>query len=306
MKLTIDNLQGQGAVDYTGSLDQTAAPQVTRRINQPSTFQCALLGGEAGFLAPTSGGRVILTKNDGSCVFSGYLTESPRFEYLGWGEQGTVYRYELTAESDEILLDQKALPNRAPFVARSGGSAIRQLVQDLLPGGFDTSAVEDVDVLATYTVNPQKKFSYHAAEIASAARASYRAMNGALTLAPVGAAAYTLSDSDVNFSPAGLKLTSPKILLNDATLIGLDEPQAYVRDYFVGDGLTLRFYLSQTPFQQSKQALIDEQYLGPGLDPTTWVVVDPTSAISIVAQTLQVNGGTGQDGKTAVSFIEQI
>ncbi len=103
------------------------------------------------------------------------------------GEQGAVYRYEVVAQSDEVLLDQKALPNRAPFVARSAGSALRQLAQDLLPGGFDTSAVQDVDTLASYEVNPQKKFSLHAAEIALAARASYRAMNGALVLAPVGA-----------------------------------------------------------------------------------------------------------------------
>ena len=52
---------------------------------------------------------------------------------------------------------------------------------------FDTTAVQDVDTLAVYQVNPQKKFSWHAGEIALAARASYRTMNGALMLAPVGA-----------------------------------------------------------------------------------------------------------------------
>jgi hypothetical protein len=52
--------------------------------------------------------------------------------------------------------------------------------------------------------------------------------------------------------------------------------------------------------------LIDEEYLGPGLDATTWVVNDPASAISVTAQTLQVNGGAGQDGQTTVRFMEQI
>ena len=119
-------------------------------------------------------------------MFTGYLTQAPQAEYRGWGEQGAVYRYDLLAESDEALLDQKALPNRAPFVARSAGAALRQLAQDLLPGWFDSSAVEDVDTLAAYVVNPEKKFSYHAAEIALAARASYRAMNGALQFGPGG------------------------------------------------------------------------------------------------------------------------
>ena len=63
-----------------------------------------------------------------------------------------------------------------------------QLTQDLLPGFFDTSGVQDVDVLAAYLPDPQKTWPQHAAEIAVEARGSYRAMNGALTLAPVGSA----------------------------------------------------------------------------------------------------------------------
>ena len=306
MKLTIDNLQGLGPVDYTGALDRTEAPRVERKINQPSLLRCSLVANSGAFAPPVAGARVSLTRANGSFVFTGYLTQAPQFEYVGWGQQSPVYRYDLMAESDEVLLDQKALPNRAPFLNRTAGAALRQLSQDLLPGGFDTSAVEDVDTLAAYTVNPEKKFSYHAAELALAARASYRAMNGALALAGVGAATYAINESDANFSPIGLKLKCPNAPANDVTVIGLDEPQAYVRDYFVGDGLSLRFYLSQKPFQQTWPALIDEEYLGSGLDATTWLVSDPAAAISVTAQTLRVNGGTGQDGQTTVRFMEQI
>jgi hypothetical protein len=303
MNISIDNLAGAGAVDYTAALDLTVAPRVLRKINQPAELQCSLTG--AG-KAIVSGARVILTKTNGTFVFTGYLTQAPQCEYLGWGEAGAVYRYHLIAESDELLLDQKALPNRAPFTERSAGSALRQLAQDLLPGFFDTTAVQDVDTLAVYQVNPEKKFSWHAGEIALAARASYRAMNGALLLAPVGAAIYAVNQSDGNFSPAGLKVIGPSMLVNDVTMIGLDEPQAYVRDYFVGDGLSRLFYLSQKPFAQSKPALIDEQYKGPGLDAATWVVGDPAAVVSVAGQTLAVNGGTGLDGQTVVQFIEQV
>ena len=306
MKLTIDNLQGQGAVDYTFALDGTVKPRVERKLNRPSILRCSLARNSPGIVAPATGARVILAKASGNILFTGYLTGTPQFEYLGFGEQGAVYRYDLIAESDEVLLDQKALPNRAPFVGRSAGSALRQLAQDLLPGSFDTSAVQSVDTLAVYQVNPQKKFSYHAAEIAMASRASYRAMNGALSLAPVGASTFALNESDPTFSPIGLKLACPKMLVNDVTVIGLDEPQDYVRDYFVGDGLSTRFYLSEKPFQQSRTALIDEEYAGSGLDPATWMVSDPGAAVSVAAQTLQVNGGTGRDGQTTVAFIEQI
>jgi hypothetical protein len=208
--------------------------------------------------------------------------------------------------NSEVLLNQKALPNRSPFVERSAGNALRQLAEDLLPGDFDTSAVQNVDVLAVYAVNPQQDFSFHAEELALASRGSFRSLGGALIFAPVGATTYALNESDPNFSPGGLWLNSPNLLVNEVTVIGLDEPQAYVRDYFVGDGESLKFYLSQKPFAQAKPALIDEEYLGPGMDPTTWTVNDPSSAVSVVAQTLQIAGGTGLDGQTTVSFIEQI
>jgi len=306
MKLTIDNLQGQGPQDYTAALDGTKLPRVERKLNQPAELQFSLLANSPGFVIPVTGARVTLGKANGSDVFTGYVTGSPQYEYLGWGEQGPVYRYNVVAQSDEVLLDQKALPNRSPFVDRSAGDALRQLAQDLLPGRFDTSAVQDVDTLATYAVNPQMSFSFHAAEIAMAARGSFRTMNGALILAPVGAATYALNETDANFSPEGLWLSSPNLLVNELTVIGQDEPKAYVRDYFVGDGLSLKFYLSQKPFAQAKPALIDEQYPGPELDPATWVVNDPSGAVSVVAQTLQIAGGTGVDGQTTVSFIERI
>jgi hypothetical protein len=306
MNLTIDNLQGQGPQDYTAALDGTKLPNVERKLNQPAELQFSLVANSPGFVIPVMGARVTLGKTNGSDVFTGYVTAAPQYEYLGWGEQGPVYRYNVVAQSDEILLDQKALPNRSPFVERGAGNALQQLAQDLLPGWFNTSAVQDVDTLATYAVNPQEDFTFHAAEIALSARASFRAMNGGLILAPVGTASYALNESDENFSPEGLWLNSPNLLVNELTVIGAEEPQAYVRDYFVGDGESLKFYLSQEPFAQAKPVLIDEEYLGPGLDPTTWVLNDPSSAVSVVAQTLQIAGGTGVDGQTTVSFIEQI
>jgi hypothetical protein len=306
MKLTIDNLQGQGPQDYTAALDGTKLPKVERKGNQPAELQFSLVANSPQFVIPVVGARVALGKTNGSDVFTGYVVAAPQYEYLGWGEQGPVYRYNVAAQSDEALLNQKALPNRPPFVERSAGNALRQLAQDLLPGEFDTSAVQDVDTLAVYAVNPQHNFSFHAAELALASRGSFRCMSGALIFAPVGAATYALNESDPNFSPGGLWLNSPNLMVNDVTVIGLDEPQAYVRDYFVGNGESLKFYLSQKPFVQAKPALIDEEYLGPGLDPTTWIVNDPSSAVSVVAQTLQIAGGTGLDGQTTVSFIEQV
>src|SRR3979411_3111514 len=127
MKLQIDNHDGYGLRDYTGAIDGTQGPQVIRKINQVPELHVSLVADSSDFVVPVVGARVTLGKTNGEDVFTGYLMQSPQYEYLGWGEQGPVYRYNLLAESDEVLLDQKTLPTRSPFISRTAGQALRQL-----------------------------------------------------------------------------------------------------------------------------------------------------------------------------------
>ena len=131
-------------------------------------------------------------------------------------------------------------------------------------------------------------------------------MNGAITFAALGAATYPLDQSDPNFSPAGLSLQPVNSVVNDVTVIGDIEPQAYVHDYFVGDGLTKKFYLSQTPFTKYNTIIFDDEYAGTTLDPTLWNVVDPGGVVSVNGGKLQIAGGNGSDGATTVNFVEKI
>jgi hypothetical protein len=131
-------------------------------------------------------------------------------------------------------------------------------------------------------------------------------MNGAVILAPLGATVYSLNETDVAFCPEGLKLQPVNAMINDVTVIGQSEPEAYVTDYFVGDGLTLKFYLSQTPFTKTNTTLFDEEYLISPLEPTLWSVTDPSNVVSVSGGELQIAGGTGVDGATTVQFAEQV
>ncbi len=126
-----------------------------------------------------------------------------------------------------------------------------------------------------------------------------------MLLAPLGQNVYALNQTDPNFSPEGLQLKASDGLINDVTVIGEMEPEDYVKDYFVGDGLTEKFYLSQNPFVKTGKTLLDEEYTEAALDPTSWTVNDPAGAVSISAGKLQIAGGTGVDGATTVEFIEQ-
>ena len=44
------------------------------------------------------------------------------------------------------------------------------------------------------------------------------------------------------------------------------EPTTYVRDYFIGDGTTLGFYLSRSPYSRTTVTVFEEEYAGPGLE----------------------------------------
>ena len=304
MKLTIDNLDNRGPRDYTLWLDGTQQPRLSRRLNRPAELRLSLLATSPDFVVPVDGARILLGRLNGQDVFTGYVVETPKYEYLGWSGMGPVYRYRVVARSDEVLLDRKTIRRRLPFLGRSAGEALRELTEAIQPGVWDTSGIAAVDTLAPFSCDPQKTWSQHAAEIALLARGAYRAQGGAIVFAPVGAAAYTLNESDANFSPGGLTLESADLRANDITVVGRVEPQSYVKDYFVGDGLTLKFYLSQVPFVKSNYTLVNEEYAA--LDPQQWVLTDPNAAMSVVNGTLVVNGGTHFDAGTTLAYVEKL
>ena len=95
MKLTIDNLDGNGARDYTLAVDKTRAPRVLRRNRRASELRLSLIADDPDFVVPRDGARIMLGRLNGVDVFTGYLSAAPTFEYLGWNERGPVYRYNL-------------------------------------------------------------------------------------------------------------------------------------------------------------------------------------------------------------------
>ncbi len=306
MKLTIDNLDGLGPRDYTALVEAgKTASAIHRRLNQPSTMVASIALGTSGLPVPVSGGRIVATRGDGTAIFTGQLT-AVNPEYAGWGERGAVCRYRLAATSDEVTLDRKTLPVRSAFVNRAAGDILRQLTNELLPGSFDLTQVADLDVVAKYQSSPQKSWSAHAAELGILARGRYFALNGRLIFQGIGAANYVLGETSPSFSADGFKLLSHGARVNDITMIGRGEPQAYVRDYFVGDGVTLRFSLSQFPFTRGSSTVLNEEWIGATLNPLSWSTSGPGAAVSISLGKLQINGGTGVDGQTLVQFAEKI
>lgn len=310
MKLLIDNLDGHGAVDYTDFVEMTKGLTIVRKLNSPSECKFSLVSASSSFIVPVQAARALLVRSDGSNVFTGYLTTAPSYRYLGWEDKGLQYAYDVVALSDTMLLNQKAPPPEPPFVAQTAGGAFGRLTLDAMPGWFDLTGVQAGDQIPYFSVDPSKSWTASAAEIALAARFSSRDAAGKLVFAPLAQNTYPLAETDPTFSPDNLQLESVNRLVNDLTVLGQLEPAAHVKDYFVGDGFTTTFYMSQIPFTRSNQlpiynrTILNEEYTE--LDPTHWTAVDPTNAFSVTNGQLQVSGGNGLDGQTCLEFVEQM
>src|SRR5689334_12322115 len=259
MRLLIDNFDSAGPRDYTGSINADSLPRITRHLNRPAEAALSLVAIGPNFIVPTSGARIILSRADGVVLFTGYIAFAPDYEYLGWGEAGPVYRYAIHAVGDEFILDRRRLTARPNYVNRYAGDILSDIAETVAPGTFDASAIENSEKLS-YSADPDQPFSRHAAELALHTRSVYRAHDGALSFHPIGRKAIAISESDANFSPDALTLTAPDHLANDIAVFGNVEPQAHVKDYFLGDGVSLGFYLSHQPFSSRTYTLLDEEY----------------------------------------------
>jgi hypothetical protein len=301
MKLLIDNHDGLGQRDYSAYLDAEHLLNIKRRLNRAAEMQVWLASGDAGFRVPASGARVVVQRNDGYKLFTGYLTAAPQQQYMGDAQAGAVWRYALTANDDSWLLDHNAPSARTPLVYRSAGDALRTITNDLLPGTLDVSGAQDLGYVNQFVASSQRPWSELAQELATRERACFRVHDGKLVFQPVGQQSFTINEQDTKFSPDGLTLAQPDKLGNDITVVGELEPTTYVRDYFIGDGTSLGFYLSRSPFSKTTVTVFEEEYAGPGLNPTLWYVTEPGGKVGVSGGQLQLNGGPA-----TVGLVEKI
>ena len=93
MKLTIDNLDGLGAVDYSATIDRATPFEIVRTLNAPSLARGRLCLGDVGLAGsslatPARRGRVVITSSAGLALFTGYLATEPVSLYAGCRQPG--------------------------------------------------------------------------------------------------------------------------------------------------------------------------------------------------------------------------
>ncbi len=310
MKVTIDNLDGVGVVDYSCALCADTPLKISRTLNAPSVCSGMLDVSDLGLAVPVRRGRVVVASANGTVLFTGYVATEPEAVYAGSGLKGPVYRYVCRAVSDEWLLDKQAVPLSGVGLAQSGGQVLKTLTNRVDAQLFTTSGVMNGLSVGVFEPVQTESWSANAGGIASATYASYRVLNGALNLQPAGTVTHALSDGDGTLQVAALKTSSVKELANDVTISGEMEPAAYVTEIFAGDGTTTVFQLSELPFRPKKTAnsaqLLTDSFDEGSLDTQIWQVTDPGSHLGLSAAGLTMTGGNGFDGQTMLTAIDAV
>ncbi len=304
MQLTIDNLDGQGPVDYSSCIDNSEPFAVERTLNAPTVLKGALCLLGSNLATPARRGRVVLTSAAGVQLFTGYLTTEPAGVYAGEASQGAVYRLALNAVSDEWLLDKQSWGSVVgPGLSVLGGQYLSTLMGRLGGATLAAPAVATGRTLGAFTPSSAAVWSENAGAAANASYSAYRALAGSVGLSLLSSVQHTLSDGDGSLQIAGLKTASLKELANDVTVTGAEEPCAYWNELFTGDGTTTVFNLLGEPEAPSAghATLLDEPFNESVLNQQVWQIADPGAHLSLTGAGFTFSGGNGLDGQTTLT-----
>jgi hypothetical protein len=303
VKVAINN------TDYTAALDAVRPLEIVRRLNEPSV--CRMWLTLSGVLTtPQRNARVLVTGDDGTVYFTGYLAVSPLPEYAGLGMMGPVYRLELEAISDEVLLDTQLMVPTAGTTGQTVGQVLAGLVTRTGSAALITSGLTLATPVSQFVPEAGQKWSALAGQAAAMGRATYRAVSGALSAGQIGTTVHTLNEANGTLALNALTLTAgvARALANDVTVCGAEEPAAYVTEYFLGDGVTTTFPLSEMPFfgPASAEKILSEQFNEASINTAVWGYAGNGLYFSITAPGLTMNGGLGIDGQSALYWDQQV
>jgi len=297
--------------DYSAALDAVRPLTVERKLNEPSICRMWLtLPADGSLAAPLRNQRVVLAGDDGTVYFTGYLAVSPLPEYAGLGMAGPVYRLEVQAVSDEILLDTQLLSPSAGVTGATVSALVQGLVTRTGSASLSTAGLGLTTQVSHFAPEPGALWSRLAGQAATLGRAAYRAVNGALALMRVGSAVHTLNEADGTLALNALSLTASteRALANDVTVCGAEEPVAYVTEFFSGDETTLAFPLSAAPYMgpAAAEKIIRELFQESPIDVRRWGFSGRDVYFSITGNGLTINGGNGLDGQAAMLWNDQV
>ncbi|HMD20944.1 MAG TPA: hypothetical protein VKH40_11505 [Alloacidobacterium sp.] len=302
MILTIDNLDGSGALDYTSAVISKTPLRIERQLNEPSLCAFALAPQVLNLPVPLRLARVIVSDDGNLILFTGYVASEPALELVGEGVAGPVYQAVVSAVSDDVLLDMQGLSQTTASFGLAAGELAQNLTNVVDATRFTLNTAQASGTIGRFVPEPAKRWSGNVGALASSSRNLYRVVSGSLTMAPIGNVTHSLNEADGTLQVSRLQASMMKMLANDITVCGEDEPSAYVTEVFAGDGITVLFDLTEDPFfpSSSKTKPLTDLFQSPTVNTLLWQLQDPGGHVSITSNGLTCVGGNGLDGETAL------
>lgn len=305
MKITI---QGQ---NYSAFVDAARPLTIERKLNEPSVCELSIALPQAtDFGVPSRNQSIVVNGDDGTTYFTGYVAVNPMPEFAGLAMDGPRYRYAIQAVSDEFLLDQIGMAPSKGATGQTAGALISSLVARTGSAALSTQELALTTPVAQFVPEPGSPWSRSAGQVATQARAAYRALSGALALNQVSGNLHALNEDDGSLDLSGLTLTSAakRALANDVTVCGEREPAAYVTEFFQGDGVTTQFLLSSDQYSlaSSKTTLIRELFNEGQIDSRVWGSSTGLNYFVLGAGGLTMQGGNGVDGDALLAWIDPV
>ena len=314
MRITIDNEDGRGAVDYTAAVAADGPITVERQLNQPSRCTAEVVVGAGGLGMPARRGRVVVSSEAGAVLFTGYLATEPVAIYAGGGTTGPVYRARISAISDEWLLDKQGSGGSSAVdglsLSLDGATLLTQLTTQAQASGGTAVTVasgsSNPRAIGAFAVQPAATWSTNASAAAGASYATYRALNGTVSFQSAGSVTHAFSDANGTLNVAELSTGNLRELANDVTVSGAEEPGAYVQEIFEGDGTTTVFELTEAVFRGTNRTLLKDSFNEATFDTSQWSVGTTGGHLTLSSAGLTMNGGNGYDGETLLTALDAI
>ena len=212
MKLTIDNGDGLGLVDYSDTISRDAPLRIERELNAPSRCTWEVVLGHTSLATPQRRGRVVVTSDGGDVLFTGYIATTPEAVLAGACMNSFLYRIAVGAISDDWLLDRQNLAGAAEGLSQSASVVLRSLTSRTGGGAIATSGVSATRNIGVFTPDVTKSWSTNAGIVAAAAYSGYRVVSGALSLLSAGSVVHRFSEGDGTLSPHAIRTAQVKEL----------------------------------------------------------------------------------------------
>ncbi len=307
MRITIDNLDGKEPTDYTSKVAFGAKATIRRAMYQLTLCEFSLMLSERDTL-PVREGLVAVADCTGTLIFTGFISEAPSWEFLGEGTYDGVYRVKIAAVSDEAALDAEVSLVGNTLIGQSGDQSWTALAAVPLNEKLPLSLSGQLANAGRIRLAEGTRWSEAAKSVGVGTRSAYKALAQTIQVSSIGQITHSIAGENVGLTFEAINVTDLRWLARDITVIGAEEPKAYVTEVFQGDGVTTTFAMTSKHFVPLRSHVMDlaDTFQGTALNPRIWSVSDAAGHVALTAGGLSCLGGTGRDAESTVSSLQQV